>query len=112
MSDWFRRHRAEYPADWDEIATRIKALAGWRCDACGVAHGKAPYRLTVHHHNRRPAECDDANLIALCQRDHLRAHGLRYRHLTRDQLIAELRRRAEIELGQLCLPLSISEVPL
>lgn len=38
-----------YPKDWAEIAERIKTLAGWRCEHCGFD-----------------------NLVALCQRCHLR----------------------------------------
>jgi hypothetical protein len=110
MSDWFRRHRAEYPADWDEISTRIRTLAGWRCLACDTPHGPRPFVLTTHHIDHNPPNVADDNLVALCQVCHLKAHGKHFRRLTRDALIAELRRCAAIELSQLCLPLTIADV--
>lgn len=110
MSKWFRDNRALYPADWDAISDRIKSLAAWRCEACDIPHSAPPYVLTTHHIDHTPANCDDANLVALCQVCHLRAHGKHYRELDRSHLLAELRRRYEIELRQLCLPLSIGEV--
>lgn len=62
-----------YPADWDQIAGRVKARAGWRCEHCGHSHDPAAgYTLTVHHIDGHPANCVDDNLVALCQRCHLR----------------------------------------
>lgn len=104
MGDWFRKHRADYPENWDEIANLIKTLAEWHCAACDRPHGRESV-LTVHHVSRVPSDCSDANLVALCARCHLRAHSRRYRHLDKPSLIAELRRRHEIEIGQLCLVL-------
>ena len=31
----FGAQSGEYPEDWDIVATRIKALAGWKCERCG-----------------------------------------------------------------------------
>jgi len=110
MSKWFRRNRALYPDGWDLISDRIKTLAGWRCEVCtwpGGDHNS----LGCHHVDFQPANCADDNLVCLCSRCHLRAHSRRYRALAKAALIVELRRRHEIELGQLCLPLTISEVP-
>lgn len=104
MSGWWRKHRHEYPDDWDAIASAIKAGAGWRCEACDTRHGPG-ISLGVHHLDSTPANCDDGNLIALCQRCHLRAHGLRPRMPDRAALIVRLRTVYELELGQLCLPL-------
>jgi len=62
-----------YPVDWDEIAQRVKDRAGWRCEHCDAPHDPAnEYTLTVHHLDDDPANCADDNLVALCQRCHLR----------------------------------------
>ena len=61
-----------YPSDWDEIARRLKAAVGWRCEHCGHAHDPSRgYALTVHHLDGDPANCRRQNLVALCQRCHL-----------------------------------------
>ena len=58
--------------EWPDIAWRIKARAGWRCERCGHAHDPAEgYRLTVHDLGMAKANCADWNLAALCQRCHL-----------------------------------------
>lgn len=62
--------------------------------------------LGVHHLDAMPGHCDDGNLVALCSRCHLRAHGFRPRTLARAALIVRLRTVYELELGQLCLPLT------
>ncbi len=62
-----------YPADWDQVATRIKIEAGWRCESCGHPHDPPTgYTLTVHHLVPVKAFCEPFNLVALCQRCHLR----------------------------------------
>lgn len=62
----------DYPADWPEIAWRIKEAADWRCERCGHPHDTpAGYMLTVHHLDGDKSNCDDDNLVALCQRCHL-----------------------------------------
>lgn len=33
------RLRWAYPANWPELARACKEQAGWRCEACGIAHG-------------------------------------------------------------------------
>src|SRR5580765_2765190 len=105
MSGWFRRHRAEYPADWDAIAAHIKALAGWRCEACDAPHSAAAV-LAVHHVDGDPSVSADSNLVALCSRCHLRAHTLRPRPLDKAETIKRLRRHWEIAIGQLCFALT------
>ncbi len=73
----WKRHR--YPANWDAIATAVKVAAGWRCEHCGHPHDPATgHVLTVHHLDMNPANCADENLVALCQRCHLRIQA-RYR---------------------------------
>jgi len=62
-----------YPPDWEEIARRVKERAGWRCEHCGHPHDPvAGYTLTVHHLDGNPVNCSPENLVALCQRCHLR----------------------------------------
>lgn len=61
-----------YPADWQEIAQRVKDEAGWRCVRCGHKHDpKAGYCLTVHHLTMQPAQNAWWNTAPLCQRCHL-----------------------------------------
>ena len=67
----------QYPKNWLEISQGYKATHHWRCQACGTPHGPVPFVLTVHHLDFNPANCDEQNLVALCQRCHLR---LQQRH--------------------------------
>ena len=60
--DW-----SKYPDTWDEIATEVKAAAGWQCEQCGMPHmgdGTMGSCLTVHHPRRDPGN-PDAELVAL-----------------------------------------------
>jgi hypothetical protein len=67
---------SDYPDNWDEIAARIKEAAGWKCERCKHPHDwLSSHVLTVHHLDGNPANCDDWNLAALCQRCHLRVQG-------------------------------------
>ena len=62
-----------YPENWREIADQVKEAAGWKCEHCGRPHDVSTgYVLTVHHLDRNPANCDWRNLVAVCQRCHLR----------------------------------------
>lgn len=65
-----------YTQDWPEIAKRIKAKCGARCERCGHAddtpHG---YTFTVHHLDGDKGNNADWNLAGLCQRCHLRIQG-------------------------------------
>lgn len=85
--------RARYPADWDAISKRIREeRAAGRCECrgeCATPHdspggrceevNRAPARgfrgrvvLTVAHLNHTPMDVREENLLALCQRCHLR----------------------------------------
>jgi hypothetical protein len=65
--------KGDYPADWPVIAWNIKTEAGWQCEHCHHPHDtKAGYMLTVHHLDITKDNCDWKNLVALCQRCHLR----------------------------------------
>ena len=89
--------RGEYPADWKEIAERVKAEAGGRCVRCSHPDGDrmrggvkslAPCgdqcthpkdgklrQLTVHHLDGDKSNCRWWNLLALCQKCHLTIQG-------------------------------------
>lgn len=63
---------AGYPINWPEIATIVKAAAGWKCEHCGhIDDPDAGYGLTVHHIDDDKSHNDYCNLVALCQRCHL-----------------------------------------
>lgn len=72
-----------YPPNWQEIAYRIKEAAGWKCERCGAPNDYLTgHVLTVHHLDGRKNNCSTANLVALCQRCHLRVQ----RHYSPGQL--------------------------
>jgi 5-methylcytosine-specific restriction endonuclease McrA len=60
----------QYPANWQDIAFEVKARAGWRCEHCGRRNGPGRV-LTVHHLDGDKSNCDQGNLVALCQVCHL-----------------------------------------
>ncbi len=71
-----------YPRQWHAIASRVKVVAGGNCEACETPNGPPHLGavLTVYHldgdkKNPRglPHKIPHPNLIALCQRCHLRA---------------------------------------
>ena len=82
-------NRKRYPANWKEISERIRfERAGGRCECdgrcginhygrCGVVHGEphpvtgSMVCLTVAHLDHQPENCEDGNLMAMCQRCHL-----------------------------------------
>jgi 5-methylcytosine-specific restriction endonuclease McrA len=71
-----RRSTSVYPPDWKEIAKGVKDAAGWACIRCGAPHQPAAgYTLTVHHADLDPSNNRWFNLLALCQRCHLRIQG-------------------------------------
>jgi len=68
-----------YPDNWETIARTIRDAAGWCCEACRHPHDPASgYTLTVHHLDLNPVNNNRCNLVALCQRCHLRVQA-RYR---------------------------------
>lgn len=100
MGSWFARNRHLYPANWDEIAREVKTRAGWKCEACGAPHGPPPHVLTVDHLDHTPANCREENLVALCQRCHLRRQGLKPRPATKAEALERLGARAEADRAQ------------
>ena len=72
-----------YPKNWPEIANQIKDQARWKCEHCHHPHDPPThYTLTVHHLDQNKANCSYQNLVALCQRCHLRIQA-RYHPLQR-----------------------------
>lgn len=83
-------NKSRYPRDWKFISNRIRFdRASGRCECtgqCGLHKGRrcvevhgsqAQYAngtiiLTVAHLDHNPANCSDNNLLAMCQRCHLR----------------------------------------
>lgn len=73
-----RERKKLYPPHWDKISRFIIEKAGERCELCGAGNGSKHWKtghkvvLTVHHINHDPTDNRKINLIALCQRCHLR----------------------------------------
>ena len=67
-----------YPKNWKEIAQWVVIRAGNKCEICDVGNKEnhhvtgSKVVLTVHHQNFNPRINKLWNLIALCQRCHLR----------------------------------------
>lgn len=86
-----------YPKGWNLIANDIKQKAGWKCQRCGAPKSQiAGQRLTVHHKDGDPQNCNESNLIALCQTCHLKEQI---------KLQPYLKRKALEDAGQLFFPL-------
>src|SRR6185436_9680234 len=70
--------RSKYPDNWEQLSWSIRMeRAGNHCEWCGAENHK-PHPvtgsyvvLTVAHLDRNPANNDETNLAALCQRCHL-----------------------------------------
>jgi len=107
MPSWYDRNRHRYPTDWTAIATRVKDTANWVCQGCGAPHGPVPHILTVDHVvDHDPSNVSTENLVALCQRCHLRRQGMRPLPLSKDEAVQRLRQRNERERSQLTIPLT------
>jgi hypothetical protein len=101
-----RELRPLYGPDWRAISQRIRFdRAGGRCERCGRVQGEMvpgcrPGRVTVIvlaccHVDHDPANNDDANLAAWCQRHHLK-HDLPHHLETRRRNF-----RARLAIGDL-----------
>ncbi len=101
-------NRARYPANWKEISRRIRVeRAGNRCEfvhdgiRCRAVNGEphpltgSRVVLTVAHLDHQPENCADDNLLAGCQRCHLRYDAEHHRQNR------ERRRRSAMALGDL-----------
>jgi hypothetical protein len=109
-------NRARYPKNWPAISRRVRfERAAGRCECTGqcgtdhagrclAVHGQqnpdtgSHVILTVAHLDHTPENCDDANLLAACQRCHLR-YDRDHHHAT----AAATRRTAIEATGQLAL---------
>lgn len=62
---------SQYPANWKEIAKRVKDEHNWTCVRCGAAHNPPQVIMTVHHLDMDPGNNVWWNLCCLCARCHL-----------------------------------------
>jgi hypothetical protein len=76
-------NKARYPKNWPAISLAIRHRAEWQCEQvdaygvrCGAVHGEphpvtgSKVILTVAHLDHIPENCDEGNLLAMCQRCH------------------------------------------
>ena len=73
------KNKSLYPRNWKEISNRIRfGRAKSKCELCDAEHDKPHWKtgsrvvLTVHHIDGDKNNNSEYNLIALCQRCHLR----------------------------------------
>ena len=78
---------SKYPENWAMIAAKVKQAAEWCCEGCGEHHDKPPFVLTVHHIDFNPGNCALDNLIALCQRCHLKEKAWKKQPTSRQEII-------------------------
>lgn len=70
------RFRGEYATEWEQTAAAVKDAAGWKCVRCGHRHDvETGHVLTVHHLDGHKANDAWWNLLALCQRCHLKVQA-------------------------------------
>lgn len=68
----------KYPQNWKLLVARILDRAKNSCELCPAINGQRHWKtgsqvvLTIHHIDGNLKNNSDANLIALCQRCHLR----------------------------------------
>ncbi|HEC87929.1 MAG TPA: HNH endonuclease [Thermoplasmata archaeon] len=68
----------KYPGNWKDISKAVKIKAGNRCELCDAEADRPHWKtgskviITVHHIDGNPMNNSPHNLIALCQRCHLR----------------------------------------
>jgi len=71
-------NKKDYHIDWDLISKIVRLEAGNKCELCPAENGKKHWLtgskvvLTVHHIDSDKTNNSKQNLIALCQRCHLR----------------------------------------
>jgi len=97
--------RAEYPADWDDIANDLKTDSDWCCEGCGKQcyrpgerHEDTRKTLTTAHINHTPADCRRENLIALCSVCHL-AYDAPMKQFRRIAKKRETRAQGQLKFG-------------
>jgi 5-methylcytosine-specific restriction endonuclease McrA len=68
----------KYPANWNELRAAILKRAGNRCELCNNPNKEPHWKtgnivvLTIHHITCDITDNRNINLIAVCQRCHLR----------------------------------------
>ncbi len=68
--------QGEYPPDRNELHDRVRAEAGGKCIRCGHPDDlESGHVLTVHHFDGNKSNSAWWNLMALCQRCHLKVQG-------------------------------------
>lgn len=70
-------NKKDYPKDWNELRKKVVERAGNKCELCGKPNYSLSDKgtrvvLTVHHIDRDKSRRNLINLIALCQKCHLR----------------------------------------
>lgn len=71
-----RQKGNQYPANWKEIAGKIKKKYNYCCERCGHKHNpQTGHVLTVHHLDGDPSNNEKWNLACLCQKCHLIIQG-------------------------------------
>jgi hypothetical protein len=69
---------SKYPKNWIDIRNTILKRADNRCELCNAANYKPHWKtgskvvLTIHHINFDITDSRKSNLIALCQRCHIK----------------------------------------
>jgi len=70
-------NKKDYPYNWKKLVIEVKKRAGDKCELCGIKNYSTNPRgkqviLTIHHIDRNKKNNKLINLIALCQKCHLR----------------------------------------
>ena len=70
-------NKKDYPENWNELRAKVLERAGNKCELCGKANQSMSDRntkvvLTIHHIDNQKHRDSLINLIALCQKCHLR----------------------------------------
>lgn len=76
-----KRLAIKYPKEWNNaLREKIRDRAGRKCEWCGKTEADNGRKLTVHHKDKNPTNCEEDNLEALCTGCHdLKAHSGKYR---------------------------------
>ncbi len=70
--------KSKYPEAWDHVAKEILKKAGWKCLRCRRPQNcESGHCLTIHHWDGDPENCDEDNLVALCERCSLQIQACR-----------------------------------
>jgi hypothetical protein len=95
--------RDQYPADWNDIALRVKNAVDWICQRCGMQCRRPgePFdthrrTMSVMHLNHNPRDCTPENLQPACAKCHLQYDAKHHA-----QNAARTRRQKRIDAGQM-----------